>query len=60
MGIIRKATSVSAGGTVHNRTANQETSRYAKKTHQLEKRAAQRKGPSVSLFRWLLDHGKRG
>ena len=60
MGIIRRATSLSTGGMVHYRTANKQTSRYAKKSYQLEKRAAQRKEPSVSLFRWLVERGKKG
>jgi hypothetical protein len=60
MGIIRKATSVSKGGMVHYRTANQKTARYAKKSHQLEKRATQGNKPSISLFRWLVERGKKG
>jgi hypothetical protein len=40
MGIIHKATSISTLGSVHDRTPNQKTARYAKKSYQLEKEQA--------------------
>jgi hypothetical protein len=60
MGITRKDAGISTDGMVHHRSAHQKTARYAKRSYQLEKRATQRKGPSVSLFRWLVERTKKG